>query len=384
MIPREELLQLAEVVSPEGCAISFYYQPPAPADRSHKADAILIKDAVQQALQNNEDKPQHLRRDLQRILDMSEQLRNQHDRGRVIFACSDKDVWKEFDVPPHLPGTQVVVNSRFHLRPIAVAEAETPHCLVVLVDRERARFFELQDGRIHEREQDAMFDELPRRKKSDGFGGFEAGHNERYLANEAMRHFKTVAERLQNMEFQYLLIGCRDETWPEVEPHLHNYTLARLLGRFVVDPGVASAQDVREPVERLLAEHIAGEREGLVRDVVGEAQRDGRGSLGLRNVLMALERGEVQTLVITGNFQGSAVECTHCGHLDVNMSPRCAACSNLNRELTDASDALISYALRNRARVAYLSASEALDRVGGVGALLRFRSDQNTAEKLAG
>src|SRR5256885_13070844 len=47
------------------------------------------------------------------------------------------------------------------------------------------------------------------------FRSYDAGHNERHVENEAMRHFKEVADRLlvrfESGHFDYLVIGCRDE-----------------------------------------------------------------------------------------------------------------------------------------------------------------------------
>jgi hypothetical protein len=46
MITREEIRRLAQIESPSGCAISFYFQPQAPHDQSHREEVILVKDLV--------------------------------------------------------------------------------------------------------------------------------------------------------------------------------------------------------------------------------------------------------------------------------------------------------------------------------------------------
>ncbi len=63
---------------------------------------------------------------------------------------------------------------------------------------------------------------------------------------------------------------------------------------------------------------LTGQRE-LVREVMGEAQRNARGAVGLRHVLNALERQEVQTLLMGRDFKAEAVECPNCRHLDTRM-----------------------------------------------------------------
>jgi peptide subunit release factor 1 (eRF1) len=388
MINREEIRQLAQIESPSGCAISFYFQPETPQDRSHRQETILIKDLVREALRRAERNGNHAaqRDDLAKILQIAETLHGNHSRGKAIFACGEQGIWREIDVPARLERSQIIVNSRFHLRPLVQAKSGPPAACIALVDRKKARLFELRDDEILQKP-DLEFDEALRKPRSDGFGGYEAGHRERHIENQVMQNFKQFAESLLLLhnrdKFEALLIGCRDETWPEIEPHLHSSLKQILRGRFPVDPMVAGAEEVREQAERILEEVMLSEKEALVREVIGEAQRNARGAVGLKHVLNALERQEVQTLLIGSGFQADAVECTNCRHLDTRMVKSCAVCQHETRELSDVSDALVDLAIRNGAEIKFIDSDPELEKSGRVGALLRFRADQNTAEKLA-
>lgn len=388
MITREEIRQLAQIESPASCAISFYFQPGTPQDKSHREETILVKDLVREALRKAERNGNHLqlRDDLGKILQVAERLHGNHSRGKVIFASQEQGVWKELDVPPRLGKSQLSVNSRFHLKPLVAAYAGCPRTCIALVDSQKARLFALQEEELMQKP-DLYFGNLPHVGKSDGFRGYDAGHRERHVENELKQHFKQFADSLHlllnQVRFDLLLIGCRDEAWPEITPHLHSDVKQRLVGRFLVDPGAASPQEVREHADRMLAEFVESEEQALIREVIGEAHRNGRGALGLRHVLNALERQEVQTLVVSRNFQAHAVECTNCGHLDTRMVRTCAVCAHETREITDVSDVLVDQALRNAAEVRFIDSDDDLEKVGSVGALLRFRADQNTPQKVA-
>jgi peptide chain release factor subunit 1 len=388
MITREEIRHLAEIDSPAGCAISFYFQPQIPQDKSHREEVILMKDLVRDALRKAERHGNHqvLREDLKKILGIAEQLHGNHSRGKAIFACSEAGIWRELDVPPRLGQSLLSVNSRFHLKPLVAASSGGPRTCVALVNREMARIFELYEAEIRQLP-DLYFGELPHIGKSDGFGGYDGGHRERHLENEVMHHFKQFADSLQLLlsrdRFEALLIGCHDEAWPELEQHLHPYVRQRLLGRFLVDPVAASPEQVREQAGRILAESSLSQQQGLIREVIGEAHRNARGALGLRHVLTALERQEVQTLVVGRDFKGEAVECTNCRHLDTRMVRNCALCGQETRELSDVSDALVDLALRNGAEIMFVDGETDLQKSGGIGALLRYRADQNTAQRIA-
>src|SRR3954465_10243445 len=215
MITREELKKLTEVEVTPPTAVSFYFQPEPPQDNSHRGEAILLKDLVRDALKAAEPGSEGgnglLRADLERILTMAEQLHGNHARAKAVFACRAEGIWQEFDLPARLRRTQLMVNSPFPLAPLAVLmDGNDRRCRIALLDRERARFFDLHQGEISEGP--SIYEEAPRRVRSEGFGGFEAGHRERHVENEAMRHFKNIADHLQQQAlagaFDTLLIGC--------------------------------------------------------------------------------------------------------------------------------------------------------------------------------
>ena len=393
MITREELRQLAQVESPAGSAVSFYFQPKTPQDKSHREETILVKDLVREALRQAERGRNHqtLRDDLHKILQAAENFYGNHSRGKVIFAFGERGIWHELDLPPRLGRSQIKVDSRFHLGPLVAAQAGGVRTCVALVNRLKARIFEMNEaevgGEALRHRPDLEFGPLPKTGRSDGYLGYEAGHRERHAENEIKNHYKLFAESLQLLlnrdKFEALLIGCHDDAWPELEPLLHTYLKQRLLGRFLVDPMAASAVEVRELAARKLEEKRNARLHSLVLETIGEAQRNGRGALGLRRVLNALERQEVQTLIVGRDFKAEATECPNCRHLDTRMVRHCAVCAHETRELSDVNDALLDLALRSGADIEFVGPSPDLEKVGHVAALLRFRADQNTAGRVA-
>lgn len=398
---REELKQLAEVEAEHGCAISFYFQPQPPQDLSRKHDAILIKDLLREASQSIEKGGNcaSAKQDLQRLAALIEAAPQSGGRARAIFACADKGIWKEYEVAGTVSQSSVYVNSRFRLQQLAQAVSRMDDCTVLLLDRENARILTFDGQSLSEKE--VIHDEVDRKVKTDGFGGFDAGRNERHHDNQVMQHCKRVAERLTEMhtanELGQLAIVCRDEVYPSLEPHLHSYAKQKLLGHIPLDPSTASNEQIQEEVSRLIDAARRQKQDEQVLEALGRSQRDGLGASGLRDVIDSLEKGEVQTLILNGELTAGAVQCTHCGHLDTRMTDKCALCSNENRQLESAAEALVTMAYRNAAEVIYLdpesadpgvtaehpSPSGQLKSAGGVAAVLRFRADQNTPEKLA-
>lgn len=386
---RDELRELAAFQADESkgaCALSFYFQPDPPQDRSHRREVIVAKDVVKQALKSAaaSGKNGSLHADLDRVLDLASNLRG-NSRGKAVFACSAQNFWKEYELPPQLGSTQIYLKQRFQLKPLAALLGAQPALCVAVVDRQRARFFDLRLDDLRERQ--AMVHLLSRTATSYGFGGYNAGHAERHVAEEATHHFKAVSERLlseaEKGVWERLIIGCHDVNWPEFEPQLHPYVKERLIGQFSADVASVSNEEIRTFASGILNRWNTERGVSKVDQAIDFAKAKGNGVTGLRRVLLALEEGEVQSLFLSENYSSVAVECPHCGHLDAHLVTSCEACGHPTRELADVCDAIIPMAIRRDIELFTLKDHEELDRAGNIAALLRFRSDQSTGQQIA-
>src|ERR1700747_368462 len=105
MITRNEIRELANFYADEnsGAALSFYFQPVPPQDRSHRNQTIIAKDILKEAQKEADAKGKNgpIHADLNRILDVAGKLSG-HARGHAVFACSARNFWKEYDLPPRL------------------------------------------------------------------------------------------------------------------------------------------------------------------------------------------------------------------------------------------------------------------------------------------
>jgi peptide subunit release factor 1 (eRF1) len=386
MITRDMIRELADFQSPLGDAITFYYQPGTPQDKSHRQEAIEIKDIVKNAMRRVEraGKNGSVKGDLQRILEMSEQLHGNSGRAKAVFACGSQKFWREVDLPACIGTTRLKVNSKFNVSPLANLNDALEKVCVCLVDSERARFLELHMDEMTE--QESFVDELPPHGRSNGFAGYDAGHAERKVENEASKHFKKVGDRLiskyGNASWARILIGCRQDAWSSIERQLHPYVKQRLVGHFVIDPASATPNEVRAEVEHLLEEQRSKEREDLLKEVIDEARANNHGAIGLKRTLRALERGEVQILLIGEGLSTDGVECTNCGHLDIRMVEKCAVCGQETREIENFIDTVMGRALRAGVEVIHIPANPEFQKAGNIGALLRFRAERSIGERL--
>lgn len=394
-ITREQIRELAEFEDSSSCAVSFYFQPSTPRNKAHKEDTILIKDLVREALRKLEGKgiKDGARVDLDRIVRLSGELRSNGTHAKAVFACAAQKTWREYDLPPTLAGTQLFVDRHFHLKPLAQLLGAFPELGVVLVDRHRARFFDLRLGELTERE--GLFQPLSRKGRSDGYAGYDGGHAQRRVDDEARQHFKAVAEvlkeSLEKRVFDKWILGCQEVHRSQLEPQLHPYVSQALLGRFPADIAHITGDEIHTRAQQIVERWQNDRCRELVSQVLGQARSNGRGVTGLRRVLRSLEMGEVQTLLIGENLQAHAVECAGCGHLDAHVVNFCPACGRATQEVVDVGEAILPWVVRRDIETFYVKDKddEEFDKVGNIAALLRFRAENvqpitsATADQLA-
>ncbi len=384
MISREQIRELAqfEADGKQECALSFYFQPQTPQNKSHREEAIFTKDLVKQALQeaHHDGKHKCARADLNAILKLAETLHGNQARAKAVFACGARGIWHEFDLPSQLPHTQLFINRRFQLKPLAMLLGAQPKLAVVLVDRQHARWFDLRLDEIKEGE--AMFHALTRRGRSDGYAGYDGGHSERRADDDALHHFKAVATRLKDEAergvWEALIVGCLDVNWHDFETHLRPQVKRCLLGHFPAEVATISPDEVRQRAQLVQQNWLHERRHQSVREVLNYAKSHQRGVTGLRRVLRSLEMREVRTLLIGENYSSRAVECISCGHLDSHLVAYCALCGRQTRELPDVCDAIIPAAIQSDIELLYVKDDPELDKVGNIAALLRFRAERGS------
>jgi peptide subunit release factor 1 (eRF1) len=390
MITREDIRELAQFHSngDGSCALSFYFEPRTPQDRSHREEAILVKDLVRNVLREVEKQGKNgsVKSDLDRILAVAENLHGNQARAKAIFACGNQNFWREFELPAQLSGTQLFANRRFHLKPLAQVLGAQPLLWVALVDRQKARVFDLRLDQLKERE--GLFrSPAVREERRSGHADYQGGQPQRRLQDDALHHFKDVAEGLREaMEkgiWEKLIVGCQDAIWHQFESQLHPYVKERLVGHFSTDVSRLTDDQVKEQAGRLLRESLDRRCRELVAEVLNQAKSNNRGVTGLRRVLRSLELGEIQTLLIGEKFSHAAIECTSCGHLDAHIVRYCAACGHETRELDDACDAIIPVAIRRDIELFYVKDDPEFDSAGNIAALLRFRADQSKGSALS-
>jgi peptide subunit release factor 1 (eRF1) len=288
-------------------------------------------------------------------------------RGLAFFACAASDLWEVIELPVPVR-SQVVINHAPAVGQLESVVQEHESIGVLLADRQRARLFVFEMGRLVERSE--LLDELPR--DYDVRGMKERGTPESHveeLAHQHLRHAARAAFDLwQAHPFAHLAVGAPDAIGSELEAALHPYLRERLCGRIHVPVG-ASHAEVLQAAEAIEAE-VEREREATMVAKLKEAAATGRrGVAGLADTLAALSERRVERLLVSKGFAQEGWRCPETGAL-ASVGPLRNGVTM--QRVDDVVEDAIEEALTQGVPVTICIGNADLDVLGQIGALLRY------------
>ncbi|WP_109485841.1 hypothetical protein [Occallatibacter savannae] len=379
----EELRELATFWSPENDALSLYFGPAKASELAHREEPVRVKEMIQAQLRTLRS-GQADDEDVSRIEATVAGMQGNHNFAKVILACRRLGVWREYDLAGDF-GSRLDCAQSFAIAPLIAQEESRKRYSIVLADRNTARLLLLEARQLTE-QSEALEEED--REKIRTTGARKSVHLERKKEEQAREHFTIVANRLlhfrEHGDFDRLIVGCRDEMWPEIEAELHPELQRVLAGRFHIDPGLATHEEIVERAQPIVDESDRREEQELVQRIVGGALSERLGVSGVEGVLDAIEKGEVRTLAWSAKMPENegVSSCANCGHLERGKLERCELCASEMRWFARPEEALVRHALGNNIEVRMLRHAK-LPPPDEIGAWLRFKAEHNTAQALA-
>lgn len=371
VIAREDLLTLASLCDPHATAISFGFGHIATPDEAHHEEVIAIKRLVQQAIEHFAPGPApvSLSKDLEQILAVADEIQLNPARLRLVFACRDQGLWREFDLPSTGPQSFLSVGRRFQVAPLMLTmQSLAPYCVAIL-ESGKARAFVVRGTEIQEVTGNLAIEALTSPVDDPRVGW--SRHVLKGRTEHEKGYFKTLSHRLlQLVSKQHatgLVIGCHQDLWGEVEPQFVHLEKV-LMGRFHL------AHFDTEPTQ-VLRMSMPVFSEGQTKPVLAILQEinetPSREALGVRDVLEALLAGRVQKLVL-GHLPGQTIsECTACGQMMAVAGHNCVSCGKAEMSYMAAEEGLIRQALLTDAEVLFVE-PDAVPGFNGAAALLRY------------
>lgn len=363
-----ELVALAGFHDRGAKGVSFYFSLSSTPDNSHRAEVLMIKELVKKNA-GPQLKESGITSDLDEMVEVAEEVRRTPSRLRAIFTCHDQHVWHAFDLPANGSISRLDIGRHFHLRPLLqAAEASAPYC-VVMVEHGKARGFVAQGSDIQEIHGKFMREDLALHAEDSRVGW--SHHIEDNIEEHKKRYVKEVSGEIAQFAEEHgrpgLIVGCREDLWSELEPHLSPAGIL-VIGRFLPPNFEVSPAEVLEFTKPIFEKSLAVRYNEMLRRIKESVSH---GVIGLDQVLENLEEGRVQKLLL-GNSSGTTIsECSGCGRLYPALGIPCVFCRSGNTHEVLAEEALIRKALLTGAEI-FLPITGASDGFEGAAAWLRY------------
>ena len=372
IVTAADLTDLASFCDEQAHAISFYFSLATTPDNSHREEHIAVKRLIQQAHDNvpRSDLPASLTKDLEQILSTAEEISLDPARLKVIFACRDRQVWQEFEIPTRRSISLLDVGRRFRLAPLMAAlQSCAPFC-VVLLESGKARGFVIHGTEIREIAGRFPVSDLSLHAEDSRVGW--SRHIDTNLEEHEQAYFKKLSRQVQEFmseqQATHLVIGCREDLWGEIgaqftdaldknfmtQFHLTNFAL----GQAEV---LSMARPLFEGARRLRCVNLLNR--------INESPS--RAALGLTDVLRSLRDGRVDKLVLGALPNQAISECQDCHRMWSEAGNNCVFCGSGHVRYTAAEEGLIRQALTTQSEILMVE-RDVIPGFGGAAALLRY------------
>ena len=327
---------------------------------------------------NQSDEQMSLEEDFVRIMRYLESEVPASVQGLAIFASSKAKDWFEvglFDAP--FERNRLFVSDRPHVYPLARLIDQYRRYAVVLADTNRAQIFVFAAGRAVDRQ-----DVENVKTKQSKVGGWSQARYQRHQQNYHLQHAREVVdmvERIVREEGIEQIILAGDEA--TVIPLLREQ-MPKALEEKVID---ALSLGINTPEHELLDESLTAFRRydsltdmQQVERLLNEYRADDLGVAGVPETLAALSNGQVEELLIAAKpesiqFDEEEVRKVLELYQTDERLPESLDQRTVADELVRRANVLSS------AKVTFIEDSTRLERMGGVGALLRYRISEEAA-----
>jgi peptide chain release factor subunit 1 len=350
---REQLDRLASFdATADLPVVSLYLDMRPDGNGRTNVDPFLRKAMTEQAEALSGNARASFDRDSERIQAFLANDVRKSANGLAIFACDAHDGFFEalqLDVP--VEQHQLFVGPVPHLYPLARLNDQFPRYAALLVNTNSARLFVVGLGDTETQQQ-----VVNTKTRRSTMGGWSQARYQRHLENFHLHHMKEVADVLERVvreeALTKIVVSCDDVSRPMLMDQLPKHLVEKIVDVVSLDMKAPDQQVLAETLDALRQKDAETDTEH-VEAAIGAWRASGLGAAGPAGTRAALERGQVEELLIT-----AAPALLRAG------SPEAA--ETLANEL-------VTLGQQTSARIRFIEDPALLADVGGVAAILRFR-----------
>ncbi|MCI0397247.1 MAG: hypothetical protein L0332_02495 [Chloroflexi bacterium] len=372
MLRQEDLQELVAFNGQGAKIISLYLD----ADTGTQTNE-LIKQQARALLREAEEYPD----DVKAIEDYLDYAHDWSRPGLAIFCCTGQKFFRVYSAAVAFRN-RIRIGNKPYVKPLTHLMDHYAHFGVIVVDRVGARFFEYHLGELQE-SAGTMGEDVRKLKRGGGSSrgggtssatGKRGGQGGRHEEEVVHRNLREVAAAAQSFfsgkPIRRLFLGGTVETAAQLRDLLPKQLQSCLAGTFPMEM-TAGEHEVRQRSLELLQEANNEREKRLVEQMITTAAKGGNAVTGLEDTLRAVAEGRVQNLIISDGFHAPGYLHQETAML---MAGEVGGLYNDGKlqQLDDVVEAAVARTIEQGGHVEIVSDNPELERVGRIGALLRY------------
>jgi peptide chain release factor subunit 1 len=370
---REQLDRLSAFEPADAPVISLYLDMRANEHGRAVYDNFLRKTLADRSRALKGDARKSFDRDAERIASYLGDNARRSANGLAIFACSARNFFEAFQLDAPLEDHWMFVGSVPHLYPLARVNDQFPRYAALLVDTNAARLFVFGLAATEQRREVSNV-----KTRKTQMGGWSQARYQRHMENFHLHHMKEVVDVLDRVvraeALDKIVISCDAHAKASLMDQLPKHLAEKVIDVVHLDIHTPEHEVLARTLEAL-REHDADTDVGQVERMLGAWRGGGLGVVGPEDTLQAIEKGQVEELLITATpaLLKRATTLTSDMQPDPVEIDTSAPNGGEDADRHRLADHFVVHAHMSGARIRFIEDPDLLSDVGGVGALLRFK-----------
>lgn len=368
---REQLDRLSAFEPTEAPVVSLYLDMRPDQHGRTNYDAFLRKTFSDRSRVLKGSARQSFDADVEKIHQYLGEVRRSAN-GLALFACSASDFFEAVPLDVPVDHHWLFIGSVPHLYPLARVNDQYPRYAALVVDTNTARLFVFGLGAAETHR------ELKNVKtRRSAMGGWSQARYQRHVENFHLHHMKEVVDVLERTvreeSLDRIVIAGDAVAWPLLMEQLPKHLAEKVIDVMKLDINTPENQVLSRTLEAL-REHDAETDATQVERMIGAWHAGGLGVAGPEQTLEALQKGQVEELLITATpelLRRAATLTTDVAPAPVEIETT-APGGEIDSDRHRLADHFVVHAHMSSARIRFVEDPALLADVGGVGALLRF------------
>lgn len=378
LLTKKDLQEISQKIPAGGLSFSFYLG--AKPNHNFVSEA---NSAISEAVKKIEKGGSYSKNDLKKIEKVSEEIKKRIRLLRlpdgmrsIAIFCDTKKFMRMFHLPVYLP-SKFMVEPDFYVRPLALAFEQNPKYLVVVLERDKARFFKIFFGEMEEISEMIVSD-VPQKMNEArvDWKGLSEGRIRGHIEDHENRHLKKVCATVEDY-FKYekngsnhLIIGAHRELINKFAGTLGASSKERLVGSYRIMPNY-KLNEIKEKSRKVIMAYEKAAEKKLTEDLFdGSSKKKSSAVLGSGPVLDNFYLHNISSFVLGKDFKEKGFICPEC-HYVSSYRKICPNRGTKMIEVEDLADEIIEKALAEKIKLKHLICSNKEFDKFGIGAFLR-------------